>query len=96
MSTTKTRTVSGRVVDRTGEPVPGATVAVVSSDEPHPDIAVLTTPEGAFRLSGLSGQVVLEARKSGVSGTAALDLGDDTVQVEIRLGGPDDLGTGVT
>jgi hypothetical protein len=86
MSGTQTLTVSGRVVDGAGNPVPGATVAVVSSDGPHRDIAALTADDGIFRLGGLPpGQVVLEARRSGASGSATVELEDDGAEIEIRL-----------
>jgi hypothetical protein len=91
MSGPTTSTISGRVVDADGLPVAGATVAVVSSDGPHRDIAVRTAADGSFRLGGLpSGRVELEARRSGLSGSVTVQvvLGKDLAPVEIRLGEP--------
>jgi hypothetical protein len=80
--------VSGRVLDAAGAPVGGAAVAVVSSDGPHRDIAALTAEDGSFRLGGLpTGNVVLEARKSGTSGSAQVEVPEGgSVPVEIRIG----------
>jgi Carboxypeptidase regulatory-like domain len=82
--------VIGRVVDAVGGAVGGAAVAVVESAGPHPDIAARTTDDGSFRLGGLpAGQVVLEARKAGASGSAALEVrAGESAAVEICLGAP--------
>jgi hypothetical protein len=43
--------IEGRVVDAAGAPVPMASVYFVEGPVPLPDIAALTGPDGAFRLS---------------------------------------------
>lgn len=76
MSDTPTRL---RIVDDAGRPVPGATVAVVRSTVPFPEIALLAgddgsvevrLPEGSFTFrahgpGGRSGQVTLSSPTRG-------------------------------
>lgn len=79
--------VTGRVLDQDGRPVAGVSVAVASSPGPHPDLAALTTSDGEFRLSRLPvGTVVLAARQSGRSGSAAADVvAGGTSEIEIEI-----------
>ena len=55
--------VRGRVVrSQDGQPMPDASITVVSGAGPAPDIAPLTNQEGAFSLDGLPpGEWVLRA-----------------------------------
>jgi uncharacterized GH25 family protein len=82
-----TGVVAGRVVDSAGEPVAGATVAVKSSTQPHPDIAAFTSDAGAFELSGLRpGSYVLEAREGSASASAHVEVAaGEAVHVEFCL-----------
>lgn len=77
--------IGGRVVDPRGGPLPGFSVAVVQSDGPHPDIAVLSGADGAFRLTGIaSGRTVLAARSGEVAAQAQVEVvADGTAQVDI-------------
>ncbi len=86
--TTELGRIGGRVVDASGARVGGAAVSVVSSDGPHRDIAALTAEDGSFRLGGLPfGQVVLEARKSGASGSVHVEVREGALApIEIRIG----------
>ena len=41
------------MLDGDGEPLAGATVMIVESSAPHPDIAQITEEPGTFRFDGL-------------------------------------------
>jgi hypothetical protein len=81
--------ISGRVTDAGGAPVPGATVALTSSDVAVSDIAALTDSGGNFRRSGLAaGSYTLEVRKSGQPARSipvAVAEGEQ-VHLDVRLG----------
>lgn len=83
-----TWSIAGRVVDRAGSPVPGATVAVASSALPHRDIAAVTGADGSFRMGGLqAGSYVLAGRKGASAGSVEVELaGAPLDAVEIHLG----------
>lgn len=69
------RSIKGRVVNRLGTPVPGVTVMITDSDQPHPDIAALTDASGAFRLNGLKpGTYTLGANGLGLNGGVRVRL----------------------
>jgi phage gp45-like len=73
------------VVNAAGAPLAGATVAVLSSAGPHPDIAAVTAADGSFRLHGLwAGAAVVEAHREAAAGAAAVEIvSGETAQVEI-------------
>jgi len=52
----QTGTITGKVLDETGAPMPGASVTVKGTTR-----VAITEPDGVYRLSGLSGTVVLVA-----------------------------------
>jgi hypothetical protein len=81
-------TVEGRVVDATGAPVSGATVAVAAATRPTRDIAAVTTAEGRFRLGGLlPGTYELQAWHGRISGGTRVDVAAGlSTPAEIRLG----------
>jgi hypothetical protein len=79
--------IAGRVLGPTGAPLPGVTVAIVASAQPHPDIAALTGADGSFRLGGLRpGEYRLEANANGAvkSATVTVVAGRST-PVVIRI-----------
>ncbi len=83
--------VSGRVVDATGAPVSGASVAVSASPQPVSDIAAITGADGSFRLGGLApGTYTLTAHSTGHAPGEAdvVVLPGQQANLEIRL---DDL-----
>jgi len=58
--------VEGVVVSATGAPVPGVTVMITTSDQPHPDIAAVTDERGAFGFDGLAaGRYTFAAYRDG-------------------------------
>jgi len=81
-------TVVGTVLDATGRPVSGASVAVVASAAQHPDIAALSAADGTFRLGRLpSGPAVLEARLGPAVARVCVDVDPQepvSVQLELR------------
>jgi hypothetical protein len=84
--------ISGRVVDASGAPVPGARVALSSSSAPVSDIAALTDAGGNFRRGGLApGAYTLQVHKTGQPPrTVPVDVADgQQVNLEVRLGDPD-------
>jgi hypothetical protein len=84
--------ISGRVVDASGAPVAGASVAVTSSTVPVSEIAALTDAAGQFRRGELApGDYTLEVRKTGLPPSALpVTVADgEQVNMEVRLGEPD-------
>ena len=71
------RLVEGRVVDAAGAPVPMASVYFVEGPVALPDIAALTGPDGAFRLSAPgAGAYTLGVRSDGHKpATARVEVG---------------------
>lgn len=69
--------IEGRVVDAAGAPVPMASVYFVEGPVALPDIAALTGPDGAFRLSAPgAGAYTIGARSDGHKpATAAVQVG---------------------
>lgn len=82
------RTITGRVVNRLGTPVPGVTVSIAQSDQPHRDIAALTDADGTYRLNGLKpGTYRLQALGLGLSGGVVVRLSSSRQsKAEILLG----------
>jgi len=72
MTTEEGADLPGQVRDLDGQPVPEATVFVLSAPGPTPDIAAITNADGTFVLFGLpDGDYVLKAvGPTGTSGTA--------------------------
>jgi hypothetical protein len=82
--------ISGQVVDASGAPVSGASVAVTSSRVPVSDIAALTDAGGQFRRSGLAaGDYSLEVHKTGLPPkTMQVTVAEgQQVNVEVQLDG---------
>lgn len=69
--------IEGRVVDAAGAPVPMASVYFVEGPVALPDIAALTGPDGAFRLSAPgAGAYTLGVRSDGHKpATATVEVG---------------------
>jgi hypothetical protein len=68
----------GRVVDAGGEPVPEATIAIIESSVPMPEIALLADEEGRFVLRLPPGSFTLQAHDwQGASGEVALEIGEE-------------------
>ncbi len=81
------RTISGTVVDAAGRPVAQARVYSVTAPGPMPDIAALTDREGRFTLAApLPGRYEIGCTSDAHgSATVAAAVGDEAVQMEIRL-----------
>jgi hypothetical protein len=68
--------ISGRVLDETGAPLPDVGVFISFASVPHPDIASATDSAGYYELLGLaSGSYVLRATADGFA----------TVEAHVRL-----------
>ena len=84
--------VNGRVVDVDGQPVAQATVYVVSSPRPLPDIAQVADDSGVFAMALGPGAHVIGARSDSVgSGQTPVDVPDDakaSLIVEVTLKAP--------
>jgi hypothetical protein len=84
--------VNGRVIDVDGQPVAQATVYVVSSPRPLPDIAQVADDSGVFAMALRPGVHVIGARSdSAGSGQTTVEVPDDTmasVIVEVTLRAP--------
>jgi hypothetical protein len=79
--------ISGRVVDASGAPVPGAAVTV-TGNTPTSDIAALTDAGGNFRRGGLEpGSYRVDVRKTGQPpGSVQVDVVEgETVTLEVNL-----------
>jgi hypothetical protein len=78
--------IVGRVLGA-GGPVPGATVAVVASSQPHRDIAAITSANGTFHFGNvLPGTYRLEARSGGLVRSAEVTVAAGApADVQIRL-----------
>jgi hypothetical protein len=74
---------SGRVVDRTGAPVPDALVAIVASSVPMPEIALVSDYAGRFTLRLPPGNFTLRA--SGPTGTGQADAQGPPAHEEILI-----------
>ncbi len=71
--------IEGVVVSAAGAPVPGVTVMITTSDQPHPDIAAITDERGAFGFDGLAaGRYTFAAYRDGTEAGRA--------EVSIRRG----------
>lgn len=58
-----TSSIVGRLVDADGNAIPDATVLIETSDQPHHDIAQLTSDDGSFRfIDLLPGTYTIAAR----------------------------------
>jgi uncharacterized GH25 family protein len=58
--------IEGLVVDDAGQPAPEVTVMIKTSNQPHPDIAVVTDENGSFGFDGLvPGRYVVAAFRAG-------------------------------
>lgn len=81
--------IAGRVLDATGAPVSGATVAVTGGLQPFRDIAAVTSGDGSFRLGAIQpGQYQLGIHARGKAGTAAVVvMAGAQSDVEIQLDG---------
>jgi hypothetical protein len=82
--------IAGRVVDAAGIPIPGVSVAISESTQPHNDLAALTNAEGRFRLGVLApGSYTLAAHRAGhaVGGVRVVVTPGQQAEVEIRLHG---------
>jgi len=80
---------SGYVVDAAGEPVPGATIAIVESSVPMPEIALLADENGRFVLRLPPGRFVLRAHgPGGTIGETAFEsqAGVEEILIEISPG----------
>lgn len=79
--------IAGRVRAADGAPAAGAIVAIVSSDQPHRDIAAVAAADGSFQFGRLAaGRYRIEAHLSGKRGAAGVDVVEGAgAQVEIRL-----------
>ena len=64
---------SGRVVDRSGDPVPEALVSIVESTVPMPEIALLCDTGGNFGLRLPPGRFTLRAHGAGASGDVEVE-----------------------
>lgn len=87
--TTGHGSIAGRVVDASGKPVAGASVAVTGSLQPHRDIAAITSSDGSFRFGGMqpgSYRLAARARQSQQSADVVVPANAE-VGVEIRLDG---------
>ena len=81
-------TLSGIVLDATGQPVAGARVYLVSAPGPVPDVAVLTGADGRFVLGAARAgryEVACSTDAQGAA-TASVEVGARGAQVELRLG----------
>lgn len=81
----------GRVVDSSGHPVPGATVSVVWSTVPVPEMALVTDVNGVVRLNLPPGRFRLRAHApDGKSGEAEVEGGEGgEMVIEVLEGRPD-------
>lgn len=78
--------ISGRVLDEARRPVAGAAVYVSVSPQALPDIAQLTDENGGFALAApAAGQYVLGARSTDATGQVVVQIGTESVNVEIVL-----------
>jgi protocatechuate 3,4-dioxygenase beta subunit len=79
--------IAGRVVDASGNPVGGASVAVTGSIQPHRDIAAITSSDGSFHFGGMQpGSYRLAARARQLHRSADVVVPDNAeIDVEIRL-----------
>ena len=77
--------IEGTVRDAAGRALPDVAVFIKTADQPHPDIAALTGPDGGFRLTLLlPGSYVLEA-----IGAASRPV---TIAVQVPSGPPTRIG----
>jgi hypothetical protein len=76
---------AGRVLDASGQRVPGAIVAVVSGTGPTPEIGIRTGPDGQFVVALPPGTFQLEARTPS-GGVGRLEVeGGPGEEIVIRL-----------
>lgn len=79
----------GRVVDASGEPVPGALVSVVWGTAPTPEIGRRTDDAGRFQVGLPPGQFRIAATTaSGEAGQIEVD-GGASDEIVLRINGPD-------
>lgn len=68
--------ITGKVVDRQGRPLAGATVAISRGDAPYPEIAAISAADGSFAVPiTAAGTYVLTAYSREHSGTATVTVG---------------------
>jgi hypothetical protein len=79
--------IAGRVVDATGAPVVGASVAIADGSQPYPEIGAVTDASGRFRLGRLQpGSYRVAAHLHGRNGSSPAVIGDgQNTPVEIVL-----------
>ena len=79
--------ISGCVVDAAGTPLSGVAVYIAQSDQPHHDIAAISSADGTFRLHGLRPGTYLIAADGGeLAGTVSVQLSSERAStVEILL-----------
>lgn len=86
----------GSVVDAHGEPVAEATIVIIESSVPMPEIALLADEDGRFVVRLPRGQFTLRAHNwEGESGEAALEIGEEGTEFVIVIGRLEDE-TGTT
>ena len=77
----------GRVVDANGEPVPEATIAIIESSVPMPEIALLADEDGRFMLRLPPGRFVLRAHDwEGEAGDVELSIEEEATEFVIVIG----------
>ena len=82
----KLSTIAGVVVDASGRPVPDATVTVVESTSPVPELALLTDDAGRFSLRLPSGRFTLEAHgPNDTKGRQTVEVSGAEVRTRIEL-----------
>jgi protocatechuate 3,4-dioxygenase beta subunit len=77
---------SGRVVDASGAPVPGALVTIVESTVPMPEIALQCDDDGRFSLRLPAGRFTFRAHGAGGSGDARVEGAPADDEIAIVIG----------
>jgi hypothetical protein len=78
---------SGHVVDASGDPVPEATIVIVESSVPMPEIALLADENGRFVVRLPPGHFRLRAHDpAGEAGEVELEIGEGEIEFSIVIG----------
>jgi hypothetical protein len=77
----------GRVVDVNGSPVPSATIVIVASTVPMPEIAIVSDAQGRFTLNLPPGRFTLRAHSpDGAVGESDVEGASTTGDIAIIIG----------
>ena len=84
----------GHVVDADGEPVPEATIVIIESSVPMPEIALRADEDGRFMVRLPRGRFTLRAHdQDGESGETELEIEEEETEFVVVIGRGEETAT---